>query len=228
MSADSVADDPRRDPVSGSVSSSPRTHGPMATPSDRRSPWRWRCVSSARHVHDRRPRSRAAAVSDVSRRPRRSRCRQRVEGEFDAAIVMECGDLSRTGVEGLDKYFVINIDHHPGNTTLRRDQLVRRRGGRLRRDGVRRHRGARRHADAGDRDAYLHHDPDRHRAAFTSRTSRRGRSRSAGAAPRPARSRKPSRGAVYDSSTMGRLRLMGAVLHSLEFESGGRVGRWPR
>jgi phosphoesterase RecJ-like protein len=40
---------------------------------------------------------------------------QEVAGPFDAAIVMECGDLSRTGVSGLDKYFVVNIDHHPGN-----------------------------------------------------------------------------------------------------------------
>jgi bifunctional oligoribonuclease and PAP phosphatase NrnA len=39
----------------------------------------------------------------------------RVDGEFDAAIVMECSDLSRTGVKGLDRFFVINIDHHPGN-----------------------------------------------------------------------------------------------------------------
>ena len=37
-------------------------------------------------------------------------------GAFDAAIIMECGDLSRTGVRGLERYFVINIDHHPGNT----------------------------------------------------------------------------------------------------------------
>jgi len=34
----------------------------------------------------------------------------------DAVIVMECGDLKRTGVDGLDRAFVINIDHHPGNT----------------------------------------------------------------------------------------------------------------
>jgi phosphoesterase RecJ-like protein len=34
---------------------------------------------------------------------------------FDAAIIMECGDLTRTGVTGLDRSFVINIDHHPGN-----------------------------------------------------------------------------------------------------------------
>jgi len=40
----------------------------------------------------------------------------RVDGEFDAAIIMECGELTRTGVAGLDRFFVINIDHHPGNT----------------------------------------------------------------------------------------------------------------
>jgi phosphoesterase RecJ-like protein len=39
-----------------------------------------------------------------------------VEGDFEAAIVMECGDLRRTGVGGLERFFVINIDHHPGNT----------------------------------------------------------------------------------------------------------------
>jgi phosphoesterase RecJ-like protein len=40
----------------------------------------------------------------------------RVAEEYDAAIIMECGDLGRTGVSGLDRFFVINIDHHPGNT----------------------------------------------------------------------------------------------------------------
>ena len=39
-----------------------------------------------------------------------------VTGDFDAAIIMECGDLTRTGVAGLDRFFIINIDHHPGNT----------------------------------------------------------------------------------------------------------------
>jgi phosphoesterase RecJ-like protein len=29
---------------------------------------------------------------------------------------MECGDLARTGVAGLERFFVINIDHHPGNS----------------------------------------------------------------------------------------------------------------
>src|SRR4029077_10567764 len=39
-----------------------------------------------------------------------------VDGAFEAAIIMECGDLSRTGVKGLERFFVINIDHHQGNT----------------------------------------------------------------------------------------------------------------
>jgi len=39
-----------------------------------------------------------------------------VTGEFDAAIVMECSDYARTNVTGLDRFFTINIDHHPGNT----------------------------------------------------------------------------------------------------------------
>jgi phosphoesterase RecJ-like protein len=33
----------------------------------------------------------------------------------DAALVMECSTLERTGVRGLDRSAVINIDHHPGN-----------------------------------------------------------------------------------------------------------------
>ena len=37
-------------------------------------------------------------------------------GAFDAALIMECGELARTGVKGLDRSPVMNIDHHPGNT----------------------------------------------------------------------------------------------------------------
>src|SRR5258706_6477744 len=40
----------------------------------------------------------------------------RLEGDYDAALIMECGDLTRTGVAGLDRFFVVNVDHHPGNT----------------------------------------------------------------------------------------------------------------
>ena len=44
------------------------------------------------------------------------RIADRADGEFDAAIIMECGDLARTGIAGLERFFVINIDHHPGNS----------------------------------------------------------------------------------------------------------------
>jgi len=33
----------------------------------------------------------------------------------DAVIVMECGDLARTGVRGFEGRYIINIDHHAGN-----------------------------------------------------------------------------------------------------------------
>ena len=35
---------------------------------------------------------------------------------FDAAIIMECSSLDRTGIAGLDRSPVLNIDHHIGNT----------------------------------------------------------------------------------------------------------------
>jgi phosphoesterase RecJ-like protein len=39
-----------------------------------------------------------------------------IDDTFDAAIVLECGSLGRTEISGLDRSFVINIDHHVGNT----------------------------------------------------------------------------------------------------------------
>ena len=35
--------------------------------------------------------------------------------DVDAVIVMECSDLTRTGVGGIEHDFVVNIDHHAGN-----------------------------------------------------------------------------------------------------------------
>ncbi len=36
----------------------------------------------------------------------------RVEGPYDGLLILECNDLKRPGVDGLDQYFVVNIDHH--------------------------------------------------------------------------------------------------------------------
>ena len=41
---------------------------------------------------------------------------ERVDDPGDCVIVMESGNLSRTGVAGLEGGFIINIDHHVGNT----------------------------------------------------------------------------------------------------------------
>jgi phosphoesterase RecJ-like protein len=37
---------------------------------------------------------------------------ERVQGDYDAVFVIECSDLERPGIEGLDGEFTVNIDHH--------------------------------------------------------------------------------------------------------------------
>src|SRR5215471_19832121 len=38
--------------------------------------------------------------------------RSRVNGKYDAAIILECDSVLRTRLEGLESHFLINIDHH--------------------------------------------------------------------------------------------------------------------
>jgi phosphoesterase RecJ-like protein len=40
------------------------------------------------------------------------RCATRVQGPYDAVILLECDGLERAKVRGLEKFFLINIDHH--------------------------------------------------------------------------------------------------------------------
>ncbi len=37
---------------------------------------------------------------------------ERINGEYDAAIILECDSIQRTGLDGFENQFVINIDHH--------------------------------------------------------------------------------------------------------------------
>ena len=145
-----------------------------------------------------------------------------VIGHFDAAIVMECGDLSRTGVNGFDKYFVINIDHHPGNTgygainwfnpgAAACGEMVFEVIGAL---GVTLTPAIATHIYV----TILTDTGGFHFSHITPRTFDICRQCVEAGAEPEAIAR-----AVYDSSTMGRLRLMGAVLHNLEFEGGGRA-----
>ena len=145
-----------------------------------------------------------------------------VQGEFDAAIVMECGDLSRTGVDGFEQYFLINIDHHPGNKLYGAlnwfddraaacAELVFELIDAL---GVTLTPEIATHVYI----AILTDTGGFHFSHITPRTFEIcRRCVEAGAQPEAIAR------ALYDSSTMGRLRLMGAVLHDLEFEAGGRA-----
>jgi len=154
-------------------------------------------------------------VSDIVIAPR-------VEGNFDAAIVMECGDLARTGVAGFDQYFVINIDHHPGNTSYGQinwfdssaaacAEMVYDIVGAL---GVTLTIEIATHIYL----AILTDTGSFHYSGITPRTFEICRECiDAGVDPvQVARS-------VYDSNSMGRLKLFGSVLSAMQIDSTGRI-----
>jgi phosphoesterase RecJ-like protein len=37
---------------------------------------------------------------------------EQLDGEYDAIFVIECSDLERPGIKGLEDQFTVNIDHH--------------------------------------------------------------------------------------------------------------------
>jgi len=144
------------------------------------------------------------------------------DGQFDAAIIMECGDLTRTGVAGLDRFFVINIDHHPGNTGYGALQwfdpsaaacgemvfdLVRALGAPMTRD-VATHIYLAILTDTGS----FHYSSISPRTFDICREALE-----AGVDPvLVARN-------VYDSNNMGRLKLFGSVLSAMQIDSSGRI-----
>src|SRR6202162_67170 len=42
----------------------------------------------------------------------------RVNGNYEAAIILECDSVQRTRLEGLEKRFLISIDHHVSGKTF--------------------------------------------------------------------------------------------------------------
>jgi bifunctional oligoribonuclease and PAP phosphatase NrnA len=146
----------------------------------------------------------------------------RIDHPYDAAVVMECGALDRTGVAGLDLSPVLNIDHHPGNTRYGQvnwiDEsaaacselvftLVEHLGAPLTRE-VATH-------------IYLGILTDTGSFHFSHMTPRTfdiaRRCVEAGADPQwIARTH-------YDSSTLGRVKIFGAVLNGMELDPSGKV-----
>jgi phosphoesterase RecJ-like protein len=147
---------------------------------------------------------------------------QEVRGDFDAAIVMECSSLARTGVSGLDRFFVINIDHHPGNSmfgAINWFDGAAAACGEMVFDvvealGVRLTPEIATHIYV----AILTDTGSFHYSSITARTFDICRlAIEAGVNPE-ATARQ-----IYDSSTLGRLKLLGAVLSTIEIDDAGRT-----
>jgi phosphoesterase RecJ-like protein len=144
------------------------------------------------------------------------------EAGFDAAIIMECGDLARTGVKGLDRFFVINIDHHPGNTGFGQINWFDPRAAAcgemvfdlVRGLGVPLTREIATHIYL----AILTDTGSFHYSNISPRTFDICRETiEAGVDPVSiARN-------VYDSNNMGRLKLFGSVLSAMQIDAGGRI-----
>ena len=145
-----------------------------------------------------------------------------VDDPADAVVVMESGDLSRTGVAGLDAGFVINIDHHLGNTTYGAINwfdvsaaacgemvfdLVRRLGAPLTYE-IAIHIYIAILTDTGSF----------HYSGISPRTFDICRQCVEAGVNPPAVAR-----AIFDSNTLGRLKLFGAVLNGMELDASGRL-----
>ncbi|MGQ0735786.1 MAG: DHH family phosphoesterase [Acidobacteriota bacterium] len=145
-----------------------------------------------------------------------------VDETCDGALIMECSALERTGVAGLDRSPVLNVDHHPGNTMYGRinwiDEsaaacgelvftLIERLGVAL--------------TPAMATHVYLALLTDTGSFRFSHITPRSfeiaRRAVEAGADPQwIARTH-------YDSSSIGRVRIFGSVLNGMQLDSSGRI-----
>ena len=145
-----------------------------------------------------------------------------VAGSFDAAVILECGSLERTEVRGLDRQPILNIDHHAGNAMYGAinwfdtsaaacaelvHDLIAALGveltpaiGEALYAGILTDTGGFRHANITARTF----DICRHIAACGVDVARVASD-------------------VYQSSTLGKLRLTGRLLDAMRLEGGGRV-----
>ncbi len=144
------------------------------------------------------------------------------DGRFDAAVVLECGALERTEVTGLDRQPVINVDHHAGNAMYGAlnwfdpsaaacaemvHDLIAALGvpltpaiGAALYAGILTDTGSFRHANI---------------TARTFETCRSVAACGVDVADLAA--------AIYQNSSLGKLRLTGRLLHEMRLEAGGRV-----
>jgi bifunctional oligoribonuclease and PAP phosphatase NrnA len=140
----------------------------------------------------------------------------------DAVVVLECGDVARTGLAGIEALPVINIDHHPGNTGYGEVQWF---------DGTAGACGEMVFEIIAELGVPLTAEMATH--LFVAVVTDTGSFRYPGVSPRTflIGARLLEAGAdpvgisrkLFDSHTLGRLRLQGAVLQTLELDPSGRL-----
>lgn len=146
----------------------------------------------------------------------------RIDDPADAVIIMECGDVRRPGIDGLERGFVVNIDHHPGNTSygaLNWIDLSAAACGEMVFDLVQA-LGAPLTLEVATHVyiAILTDTGSFHYSNITPRTFDICRlCMQAGVSP-PAVAR-----AIFDSNRLGRLKLFGAVLNGMQLDATGRI-----
>ena len=145
-----------------------------------------------------------------------------VDDPGDAVIVMECGTLARTGVGGLERGYVVNIDHHVGNSmygAVNWFDLSAAACGEMVFDLVRA-LGVPLTLEIATHVyvAILTDTGSFHYSNITPRTFEICRLCVEAGVDPPAVAR-----AIYDSSTLGRLRIHGAVLNAMQLDASGRI-----
>ena len=135
---------------------------------------------------------------------------------------MECGDLKRTGVDGFERGFVINIDHHLGNSmygALNWFDATAAACGELVFDLIRELRVPLTHEIATHiYIAILTDTGSFHYSSISPRTFDICRQCVEAGVDPPAVAR-----AIFDSNNLGRLKLFGAVLSQMDLDTSGRV-----
>jgi bifunctional oligoribonuclease and PAP phosphatase NrnA len=145
-----------------------------------------------------------------------------VPADAEAVVVLECGDLGRTGLTGFDGRPVINVDHHPGNAGYGTTQWF---------DGSA--------AACGEMVFEIVEElgvpltEEMATQLFVAIVTDTGSFRFPGVSPRTfsISARLLEAGAdpvsvarkLFDSQTLGRLRLQGAILQTMEIIEGGRL-----
>ena len=140
----------------------------------------------------------------------------------EAVVVLECGDLARTGLSGFDGLPVINVDHHPGNTGYGDVHWF---------DGTAAALGEMVFEIIAELGVPL--TPQMATQLFVAVVTDTGSFKYPGVSPRTfsVSARLVEAGAdpvsvarkLYDSHSLGRLRLQGAILQTLEVEQDGRL-----